>query len=146
MSKTRSISEGTDGPNRTQQPTNVSGKIEVLGDCAYYRPTGTLPLEEAVELLDQTIAHVRDRRIPKLLISARGLVGFRSPTLPERYFFVRRWAATARGLVQIALVVPAELIDPEKFGTTVAQNAGLDADVFTNEPEALAWLQRTPEK
>lgn len=129
-----------------QQPINISGQFEVLDGCAYYRPTGTLTLEEVVELVDQAIAFARDRQIPKLFINIKGLVGFRTPSLPERYFLVRRWAATAQGLVQIALVVEAEFIDPEKFGATVAHNAGLNADVFTDEPEALAWLQPSPEQ
>jgi hypothetical protein len=43
-------------------------------------------------------------------------------------------------LVQLSLVVRPEMIDPEKFGITVARNAGMNADVFPAEPEALAWL------
>jgi hypothetical protein len=118
----------------------VNGNIEVIGNCAYYRPVGKVTLEEAVGLLDQAIAQARDQRIPKLFINTKGLIGVRSPSLPERYFFVRQWAATGRGLVQLALTVHAEMIDPEKFGITVARNAGLIADVFSEEPEALAWL------
>ena len=33
-----------------------------------------------------------------------------------------------------------EMIDPGKFGVIVARNAGMNADVFADEPEALAWL------
>jgi hypothetical protein len=128
------------------QSAKVSGKIEVMGDCACYRPVGRLTLEAAVELLDQTIAYVRDRRIPKLLFNAKGLTGFRSPSLPERYFFSRQWAATGQGLVQVSLVIRAELIDPEKFGVTVARNAGMNADVFPEESEALNWLLGEPGK
>jgi len=124
----------------------VSGQIEVAGDCAYYRPAGKLTFEEAVELLDQAITYVRARQIQKLFINCKGLTGFRPPTLPERYFTIRRWAATAQGLVQVALVIHPEMMDPEKFGVTVARNSGLNADVFTDEPPALAWLQREAEK
>jgi hypothetical protein len=122
------------------QPTTVSGNFEVVGDCVCYRPVGQVTLDEAATLVDQAVACARDRRIPKLLLNAKGLTGFRSPTLPERYFFVRRWAATAQGLVQMALVIRAEMIDPEKFGMTVARNSGMTADVFPEEPEALDWL------
>jgi hypothetical protein len=128
-----------------KQSDKVNGSIEVIGNCAYYRPVGKVTLEEAAGLLDQAIAHTRDRRIPKLLINTKGLIGVRSPSLPERYFFVRQWAATGRGLVQVALTIHAEMIDPEKFGITVAHNAGFIADVFPEEPEALAWLLSEPE-
>ncbi len=120
---------------------NISGQLEVVDNCACYRPTGALTLEEAVELVNQAIAYARDHQIPKLLFNAKDVTGFRSPSLPERYFYVRQWAATGRSLVQLALVIPAEMIDPEKFGVTVAHNAGLNADVFSSEPEARAWLQ-----
>jgi hypothetical protein len=129
-----------------KQPTKVSGSIEIAGDCACFRPAGKLTLEEAVALVDETIAYVRNQQIPKLLFNARGLVGFRSPSLPERYFAARRFAATSQSQVQLAIVIRAEYIDPEKFGVTVARNSGMSADVFTQEPEALAWLQGGPEK
>jgi len=50
------------------QPAKVSGQIEFAGDCAFYRPAGKLTLEQAVALVDEAIAYVRDRRIPKLFI------------------------------------------------------------------------------
>ena len=124
---------------------NVTGKIEVTGDCAYYRPAGKVTLEQGAELVDQAIAFARERRIPKLLINCTELIGFPSPTLPQRYFMVRGWAKTTQGLVQVVMVARPELIDPEKFGITVARNAGLRADVYPTEPEALAWLQLPPD-
>ena len=127
-------------------PAKVSGNLEVIGHCAYFRPTGQLTLEEAIELLDQTIAHVRDQQIPKLLFNARGLLGFRSPSLPERYFAARQFANTSQSRVQLAVVIQVEFIDPEKFGITVARNSGMNADVFAQEPEALAWLLAEPEE
>ena len=129
-----------------EQPTKVSGSIEVAGDCAYFRPAGKLTLDEAIELVDQTIAYVRDQRIPKLLFNAKSLVGFPPPSLPARYFTARRWAATGQSLVQLAIVIRAEMIDPEKFGVLVARNSGLNADVFCQEAEALAWLLSEPKK
>src|SRR5690349_7775881 len=122
------------------ESTNVSGRIEVVGDCAYYRPAGQLTLDAAIDLVDQTIACVRDQRIPKLLFNAKALVGFPSPSLPTRYFAGRRFAATGQGLVQLAMVIQAEHIDPQIFGIIVARNSVLNADVFADEKEALVWL------
>lgn len=125
-------------------PAAVSGNLEVIGPCAYFRPAGQLTLEEAVELLDQTIARVRDQRVPKLMFNARGLLGFRSPSLPERYFAARQFATTSQSRVQLAVVINAEFIDPEKFGVTVARNSGMNVDIFAQEAEALAWLLAEP--
>jgi len=131
---------------RVKAETKVSGDIEVAGDCAYFRPVGKLTLEEAVELVDETIKYVCEQRIPKLLLNGRQLQGFRSPSLPQRYFTSRRWAATAQGRLQLAVVIRAQYIDPQKFGVLVARNSGLNADVFVEEPEALAWLLSPPKK
>jgi len=122
--------------------TNVTGDITIAGDCACYRPAGEVSLDEAVELVDRAVVFVRERRIPKLLINATGLTGFAPPSLPDRYFAARRFATSAQGIVQLALVVSAKIIDPEKFGVTVARNAGMNVDVFAAEPEALTWLSR----
>ena len=120
---------------------NVTGSIEVTGDCAYYRPVGKVTLEQGAKLVDEAIEFARERRIPKLLINCTKLVGFPSPSLPQRYFMVRGWAKTAQGLVQAVMVARPEMIDPEKFGITVARNAGFIADIYPTEPEALAWLE-----
>jgi len=129
-----------------KRSAKVTGSIEVVGDCARFRPAGKLTLEEAIELVDETIARVRDQRIPKLLFNARALTGFRSPSLPERYFAARRFAGTSQSQVQVAMVIQAEIIDPQKFGVMVARNSGMNADVFAQEPEALDWLLSEPAK
>jgi hypothetical protein len=122
----------------------VTGTIEVVEDCAYYRPVGRLTLDEAMDLVDRAVMFARERGVPKLLVNVAKLTGFPSPSLPERYFAARRFAESAKGKVQLAMVARAEMIDPEKFGVIVARNAGINADVFAVEPEALAWLLKKP--
>jgi hypothetical protein len=39
-------------------------------------------------------------------------------------------------------VARLEMIDPRKFGVAVAATAGLKADVFVTEEEAVAWLRQ----
>ena len=62
-----------------------------------------------------------------------------------------KWAQTAGAALRVALVARPELIDPQKIGVLMMQNRGGNGDVFTNEADALAWLdarlgpgQRTP--
>ena len=42
--------------------------------------------------------------------------------------------------MRVALIARPELIDPQKIGVLMYQNRGGNGDVFTNESEALAWL------
>lgn len=75
-----------------------------------------------------------------LLVVTSDLTGFEPPSIFDRYDFVRKWARVAGGAVRVAMVARPEMIDPRKFGVTVAANHGLIADVFESEDEALAWL------
>lgn len=123
---------------------NVTEYFEVTLDCVFFRPVGKVPFQEAVQLVRKAVTFACERRIPNLCINTTGLTGFPSPTLADRYFAVREWAEAANTPVRVAMIVPAEMIDPEKFGVTVARNAGLNANVFATEPEDLARRASEP--
>lgn len=115
--------------------------FEVRGDYALFRPTGQCTLKQAVDWVTSAIAFAREQRIRKLLAVTSDLSGFQSPSVGERYYFIKEWAQAARGFVRLAIVARPEMIDREKFGVTVAANSGLISDIFVSEQEALAWLQ-----
>jgi hypothetical protein len=115
-------------------------ELEIFEDYAVFRPTGRVSLERAIDVVRTAIASARECRIGKLLVDTSGLTGFEPPSIAHRYFFFHDWARAAEREVRLALVVRPELIDPQKFGRTVAANAGFITDVFTTEEEALAWL------
>ena len=123
---------------------NTEAAIKVVDECAFCRPEGQTTLEDAVTLVERAIVYARENKIPKLFFNGLQLNGIRSPSLPERYFISRQFATVAQGRVQMALVIHPHLIDPERFGIKVARNAGMNADVFDNEPDALAWLLLKP--
>lgn len=116
--------------------------FEVVGGRGFYRPAGRMSLADAVALVDTALAYARARGIKELMVNGILVTGFEPPTLSERYFLVEKWALTARGAVRVAMVLRPEMIDPEKFGVTVAFNRRLIADVFVEEEAALAWLDR----
>ena len=107
---------------------------------ALFRPVGRVTLAEAVSLVDGAIAHVRTLGITRLMVNGVQLTGFPSPSLTERYFLVEKWARTADGAVRLSIVIRPEMLDPQKFGMTVAVNRRLVADVFVSEASAIAWL------
>jgi len=115
----------------------------IVGEHAEYRPTGQVTTSQMVQLVAAAIALARGLHLRKLLVVTTGLVGFNPPDLATRYFFVKEWARVARGDVYVAMVARPEMIDPEKFGVTVAANHGLCGDIFESESEkaALAWLK-----
>ena len=84
------------------------------------------------------INHAREHRQSNLLLDVTSLTGFKSPSLASRFYFMEEWARAARAFVRVAMVAPAAMIDPRKFGITVAANNNLTANVFTSNAEALA--------
>jgi hypothetical protein len=115
-------------------------KFEVTGDCARFTPEGHVSLEEAVAMIGHAIAYCYWRRIPKLLVKTTRLTGYAPTTVFDQYWLVQEWARKARGCVAVAVVVKPHHFDPEKFGVVAAHNAGLRADMFTTEPEAMEFL------
>jgi hypothetical protein len=116
--------------------------FELAESYARFRPEGSVSLEIAVALVGGAIAFCHDQKIPRLLADTTRLTGFLPPTIADRYFIAQDWAEKAKGKVIVALVVPPEVPDPQKFEVTAATNAGQRADVFTSESEALDWLLR----
>jgi hypothetical protein len=107
---------------------------------AVYRLVGEFALQAAVAAVTQAIELCRQHQVRRLLIDATALTGVKSPSLIERYEIVAQWALAAKGAVKIAVVPRPEMLDPTKFGITVARNRGLEINPFTSEAEALAWL------
>lgn len=105
-----------------------------------FRPRGRYALVAAVDLVSEAIAHCRKRSVSTLLVDGTGFVDLPVPTLVDRFLMVEDWATAAKGMVTVALVVPAEYIHPRKFGVKVARDFGLICDVYSSEEEASAWL------
>jgi hypothetical protein len=118
---------------------DAPNEFEIVGDRGVFRPTGSMSLQQAVDLVTAAITFARERGLQDLFVNAAAVVGFPSPTISERYFLAEQWAH-ATGVVRFAIVVRAEMIDPKKFGMTVARNRGMVCDVFSDETEAVAWL------
>ena len=116
--------------------------FEITEGRAFYRPVGTVSLRETVDMVADAIVCARKKAASTLLVNVSALSGFAPPNIVERYVLVEKWAAAASGRVQLAVVAPAEMIHPKKFGVVVAASRGLVADIFVSEAEARAWLDR----
>jgi hypothetical protein len=127
-------------PTSMRKPINILDFLEVADDICRIRPHGECNLVGAVELINRGIGYCRERKIPRLMFNATGLVGIPIPNLVDRFLMAEEWAEKAQGMVVVVLVVHAEYIHPEKFGVKVARDLGLTCDVYTSEGEGLKWL------
>ena len=120
--------------------------FEIKTGYAVFRPTGQVSIGQAVQLITEAIDFARSLNVNKLLVDITNLVGFEPPGLILRYFLIQEWARAAGKMVCLALVTRPEImdtkiVDPRKIGTTVAAEIGFTADIFTDEQDALEWLE-----
>jgi hypothetical protein len=114
--------------------------FESVGSRGFYRPVGIVTFEQAVDMIARAMSCSRERGLADLLANTNGLSGFAPPSTFARYALAVKWAEAAGGALRVALVTRAELIDPQKIGVLMAQNRGVNGDVFTTETAALEWL------
>ena len=118
--------------------------FEMAGGRGYFRPSGAVTLDQVVDMIDAALAFARAQGLHEVVVNVTALTGFAAPTVLERYRFSSRWASTVGGRVRVALVACPELIDPQRFGVTVAANRGMAGNVFVSEADAVAWLDHKP--
>jgi hypothetical protein len=116
------------------------GGLEIVGSRGFFRLRGTFSLDAAVELVVAAITAARAHGLTDLLVDVAELTGFDPPSVTQRFLFVERMAFAAGSEVRMAMVAPAELIDPGRFGVTVALNRGFVSNIFASEDLAIAWL------
>lgn len=114
--------------------------FEVLGRRGFYRPTGKVSFEQALEMVGEAMTLARSLELASLMVNTNGLSGITPPSIFARHALAVKWAESAGPSLHVALVARPEFIDPEKIGVLMAQNRGASGDVFTNEAAALAWL------
>src|SRR5262245_48851768 len=117
-------------PDKQMSPPDY---FELADGYACYRPVGTVTLDQGGELITAAIVYCRENRIANLLVNITALTGFAPPQTLDRYRLMEKFAFAAQGKVRAVMVAPPEMIDPHRFGITVARNRGLDSNVFTNE-------------
>jgi hypothetical protein len=123
-------------PNSIQHPEFFS----LRKNYAICRPVGELSLDDAVRLIDDSLRFCKENKITRLLANVTGSTPFPSPSLTDRFWLITRWAESARGLVLLSVVAPEDIIHPEKIGVVFAANRGLEANIFSDESEAIEWL------
>jgi hypothetical protein len=119
---------------------NTPEHFETMEDYSCYRLFGHGTLEKAANKVIEAITFAREQGIRNLLIDATQWTGHPNPTTMERFDWAEAFAKAALTKVKVAMVVPAEFMDPERFEVTVARNRGLFGNVFDSEQDALEWL------
>jgi hypothetical protein len=119
---------------------NTLPNFEQLGKRGFYRPSGTVTFERAVDMVAEAMRLSRTLGLSDLLVNTTGFSGFAPPSIFARHALAVKWAESAGSGLIVAMVARPEFIDPEKIGLLMVQNRGASGDVFHTEVAALAWL------
>ena len=114
--------------------------FEQVGARGFYRPIAHVTFEQAVDLVAEAMVTARELGLADLLVNTTGLTGFTPPSVFARYAMAGKWTQSAGAMLRVAMVARRELIDPQKIGVLMMQNRGGIGDVFSNEADALVWL------
>lgn len=101
-------------------------------------------------MLDRVIEDCAKHGALKALVDLRGVTG--SLSLMERFgmaslFASKYLAARVSGRIpacRFAVVGQPPIVDPKRFGETVAVNRGVPVKVFLEEAPAWEWLEKDP--
>jgi hypothetical protein len=113
--------------------------------------TGDFSLEEAERTFLEVLDAVAQHKTEKILIDGRGIRG--KPETIHRFLYgefaaraVMRYTIERRipSAPQFAYVLPEPILDPQRFGETVAVNRGMWVKTFDKVDDALEWLGLPP--
>ena len=127
---------------------SMSMKLEIYPELGFLtvRAVGEFSLEEGRRTFLEMLEAVARHNVTKVLFDGRGLVG--EPTTMERFYYgestARAVAASADRLTQFAYLLEVPVLDPWRFGETVAVNRGMFVKAFDNQEDALEWLSVSP--
>jgi hypothetical protein len=105
--------------------------------------SGDFILEEAENDFLRILEAVKQHQLRKVLFDGAEIRG--KPSTLERFFYGKFVADAATSHfdlygVQFAYVLKLPVLDPGRFGETVAVNRGMFVKAFDNHEDALQWL------
>ena len=116
----------------------------------YVGARGEFSLAEAKRTFLEMLEAVAQHKVRKVLFDGRELTG--EPATMERFYY-GAFAAQAVGsfadhgvspATRFAYVLREPVLDPERFGETVAVNRGMLVKAFDHLEDALKWLGIAP--
>ena len=105
---------------------------------------GRFSKQELVEIFDQAIEFAAENGKEAVLVDISDVEG--EPTTAERIELGVETAEiqiSKETIVAIAVIGNEPLIDPERLGETIALNRCAVCKVFTDNDEAISWLEHT---
>jgi hypothetical protein len=116
------------------------------GDLLMVCAMGEFSLGEAKQIFLEMMEAVALHATKRVLLDGRTITG--NPRTIERFFYgefaaqtvAQHRTQTPSAATRFAYVLSEPVLDPQKFGETVAINRGMPVKVFDSLEEAIHWL------
>ena len=123
---------------------SIEYRAELKSQYAQLTCHGHYDKQGLLDLLNEALEYAARNGVQAVLVDINDVVG--EPSTAERFEIGEAFAEIQLGketIVAIAVVGREPLIDPERFGETVALNRCAVGKVFTDMAEAVSWLEHT---
>ena len=123
---------------------SIEYQAELKSQYAQLTCSGSYDKSELLDLLELALEFAADNSMQAVLVDISAVEG--TPNTEDRFELGARFAEiqlSKETIVAIAVYGREPLIDPERFGETVALNRCAVGKVFTDIDEAIRWLEHT---
>ena len=124
---------------------SIEYQVEVREDYVCFRCSGAYDQKSATELFNQAYRITGQQRLNAVLVDAREIAG-NPPSTMERFELGVLLSEHRDSGICLALVAKEPILDPRRFGETVALNRGAWGKGFTDFDEAVIWLKSSIRK
>lgn len=122
----------------------IEYRAELKGQYAQLSCHGRYKKQELLDVFDKALEYAASSGVSAVLVDICDVEGM--PSTAERFEMGEAFAELQLGketIVAIAVVGREPMIDPQRFGETVALNRCAVGKVFTDMVEAVSWLEHT---
>ena len=121
---------------------SINTQTKIMGDTLLVNAHGFFTKDGLLEAAEKSLNIAIRENLKKILFDASELEG-KPPTTMERLEMSEAFSKMQRdkGIIKTAFVGKEPIVDPERFGETVAVNRGGLIAVFTDISEAKKWLE-----
>ena len=126
----------------------IQFEVDVRPDYIYLSCTGVFSNDDLLYVYEKGLTIAEDKKLIAILIDIR-VLGGEPPSTMQRFTLgeaVPRLQLEHSSRICLVLVGDEPMIDPERFGETVAVNRGATGKAFTDIDEAVTWLEKWIEK
>ena len=123
---------------------SIEYRAELKAQYAQLTCYGVYDKQALLDVLDQALDYAVQNGVTAVLVDICDVEG--APSTAERFEMGEAFAEIQLGkdtIIAIAIVGREPMIDPERFGETVALNRCAVGKVFTDMVEAVNWLEHT---